>query len=184
MHLEISPNRIDALVRQARYRQLARQILLSFFMLMSLGSLAFSLHQIMTREVAAVIALPGLVVAVVALMVLARLIAAVRSERRSYAGLAEASRQAVGTARDATQRALRETRRAVVVVLAVFAPMFAMAISQLWLSGKIELVNALLLAGFTATVIAMVVTVKLQRIRREYLPRLTELDALQRQFEE
>jgi uncharacterized membrane protein len=184
MNFEIPLDRIDAIVRRVRYRQLARQVLLSFFAVMSLGSLAFSLHQLLKRDVAPLIVLPGLVICVVGLVVLARLWAALRDERRGYAGLAEPSRRAVGHARDATRKALRETRRAIVIVIGVFAPLLTFAIAQLWLSGKIEPVNALQLAGFTLLVTAVVVTVKMQRIRRQFEPRLRELDALERQFDE
>jgi hypothetical protein len=183
MYSEISSDRIDALSRRVRYRQLVRQVLLSFFLVMSLGSFAFSLHQLLTREVLPLIAMPGLVIGVLGLVMLARLWAAVRNERRDYAGLTEPSRRAIGSARDATLTALRETRRTIVVVIGVFTPLFAIAIVQLWLSGKIEPINALLLAGFILTVIAMVVTLKRMRIRREFEPRLSELDALEQQFD-
>ncbi len=184
MTLEIPLDRIDAIVRQVRNRQRARQALLGFFTLMSLASLAFSLHQVLARDVAPLIALPGLFICVVGLVVIARLWAAARDERRGYTGLSEPSRRALGNARDATQKAVRETRRAISVVLGVFAPLFALGITQLWLSGKIEPDHALQLAGFTLLVMVVMVTVKRQRIRREYEPRLSELDALERQFDE
>lgn len=174
----ITDKNIDNFLRHQRWRHRLRMMLLSFFGLMSLAGLVFAGIAWKISGIDFADAVPPLALAILSVLLLARLWLAEFREREFYRALALGGIEAVSSALENSQTSIRWHRRLLITVYAVLLPLFALSIWQLLETGKMSLADASGFGILLAVVVVSLTAVVINRLRRELLPRREMLTKL------
>lgn len=176
----LTDDTLDRFIHRTVRRQRYRQYLLSFFVLMAVVSLLFSVYVWMTSNVAAVNAWAGLLATVFAVVVASRMWQAAVRERNYFLNMAGSMPAAVDAAIEATRNNIRSHKVMLIGVPAVMLPLFAVSVWQLYLQEKMSAPDVASFAVLLGVVTVVVLVTGVHRVRHELRTRLEKLVTLQK----